>query len=53
MVNPETSRRLAMAFNRRLLTPDERNRIVIEAEKAGSWENLPDWVKDLVLATER
>jgi hypothetical protein len=50
---PEDSRRLAQALNRGEWTPDERIRAASAADRAATWQDLPQWLRDKVADTEQ
>lgn len=52
MVPPDVSRRIARIMNN-LSTPMDRQALSRATEAADSWENLPQWAKDMVLEAER
>lgn len=51
--NPEDSRRIALAMNRADLTAVERLDFADAATRAGTWADLPQWVRNIVAETER
>ena len=51
--DPEDSRRLALALNRADLSPSERLDAADAAMRAGTWSDLPQWLRNVVADTER
>lgn len=51
--DPVNSRRLALALNRADLTPSERLDAADAALRAGTWGDLPQWLRNIVTETER
>lgn len=51
--DPENSRRLALAMNQAGLTPIERLDAAEAATRAASWQDLPQWLRNIVTETER
>lgn len=50
---PEDSRRLARALNRGEWDPMQRIEAANAAERAATWNDLPQWLRDKVAETER
>lgn len=50
---PEDSRRLARALNRGEWDPMQRIEAVNAAQRAATWEDLPQWLRDKVADTEQ
>jgi hypothetical protein len=51
-VNPELSQRLARAVNLARLPAGEKDAVAAAAEGVDTFEELPEWVRDLVLDAE-
>lgn len=52
MANPLVSRRVAWMLNGAPLGREERREIAIATERAKTFDDLPDWIKALVLERE-
>jgi len=50
VIPPEISRRLARVFNN--IPFHQRHDILTEIEKAETWDDLPSWIRDLVIKIE-
>lgn len=53
MDDPEQSRRLATALFRAELPPEQYAKALAASKRARTWNDLPQWLRHLVAATER
>ena len=57
MMAPELSRRAGRAFNTRRImldmSLDEQDKLRAALERAGTWDKLAKWAKDVILEAER
>jgi hypothetical protein len=52
-VKPELSRRIAWVTQLLKMTPKQQTQLVVVAEAAKDFENLPTEIQDLILAVEK
>ena len=51
-MNPELSRRIGRALGEHPVSPAERRALIEAAERAETWDSLPDTIKELVKEIE-